>query len=610
MTKKDFLLILVVFAASSIFGCTRASVITMPKPLPSYIKGYKHVTVKMGRGADTGIFLNEGDLYSIFTDAFYKKYLLGERVGKEVLNNARYHGKSPTSGYLYLFTYSKVVIGVDVIVWATRDYGRMIQSLEKIAREDPENEVLQGAIEEATRRKEYYLASRKVTKEIEDTKKQIEALRTADKPTKPTSDVQKQEQLTLLEARLAELEKTQLELEEMKQKFEDEQERAETLEKELARREQKEKELMARLQTTAKTPPMIMVASPADQSQVQTRSIVVSGVAQDDQGIERLEMSVNGKPLGGMDERGLSVREEGHSPRFEFRETIQLKEGENHIQIRVVDTDDLWTEKRISVDFIKKGKSIWAVVVGINDYPNIRKLKYAVNDAKAFYEHLVGYSRVPRENVTMLLDEEATLTALKSALGTHLKNKAGEEDMVIIFFAGHGATEKDVASPDGDGLEKYILPYDADADDLYATALPMADISRIFTRIQSDRLVFIADSCYSGASGGRTIDISGIRANISDAFLERVAGGKGRVIMTASGANEVSEERDELGHGVFTYYLIEGLRGKADADKDGLITVDEIFGFVSEAVPRATGQEQHPVKKGTVEGRLVLGVVE
>jgi uncharacterized caspase-like protein len=72
----------------------------------------------------------------------------------------------------------------------------------------------------------------------------------------------------------------------------------------------------------------------------------------------------------------------------------------------------------------------------------------------------------------------------------------------------------------------------------------------------------------------------------------------------------VSEERDELGHGVFTYYLIEGLRGKADADKDGLITVDEIFGFVSDAVPRATGQEQHPVKKGTVEGRLVLGVVK
>ena len=95
----------------------------------------------------------------------------------------------------------------------------------------------------------------------------------------------------------------------------------------------------------------------------------------------------------------------------------------------------------------------------------------------------------------------------------------------------------------------------------------------------------------------------------SEAFFERIAGGKGRVIITASGANEVSVEKDELQHGVFTYYLVEGLRGKADADKDGLITIDEIYRFVSEHVPRATGQEQHPIKKGTVEGRLILSII-
>ncbi len=78
----------------------------------------------------------------------------------------------------------------------------------------------------------------------------------------------------------------------------------------------------------------------------------------------------------------------------------------------------------------------------------------------------------------------------------------------------------------------------------------------------------------------------------------------------ASGSNEVSAENDDIQHGVFTYYLIEGLKGKADMDKDGLITVDEAYRYVSYQVPRATGQEQHPVKKGTVEGRLILGVTE
>ncbi len=164
-------------------------------------------------------------------------------------------------------------------------------------------------------------------------------------------------------------------------------------------------------------------------------------------------------------------------------------------------------------------------------------------------------------------------------------------------------------STDGDGLEKYLLPWETDPSDLYSTAMPMREISHIFGRIRSDRLIFIADSCYSGASGGRTISVTGTRANITDGFLERITGGRGKVIITASAANEVSVEKDDLQHGVFTYYLLEGLRGAADMDNDGTITVDEAYRYVSEKVPRATGQEQHPVKKGSVEGNLVLSIM-
>jgi len=67
-------------------------------------------------------------------------------------------------------------------------------------------------------------------------------------------------------------------------------------------------------------------------------------------------------------------------------------------------------------------------------------------------------------------------------------------------------------------------------------------------------------------SGGRAVSISGMRANISDAFLDRLAGGKGKVIITASSANEVNVENEELRHGVFTYYMLQGLRGKADTE--------------------------------------------
>ena len=255
-------------------------------------------------------------------------------------------------------------------------------------------------------------------------------------------------------------------------------------------------------------------------------------------------------------------------------------------------------------------KNIWAVVIGINDYTNVPKLKYAVNDARAFYDHLTQYNNIPSENVTLLLDREANLRNLRSVLGTQLKARAGKEDMVIIFFAGHGACERDESSPDRDGLEKYFLPFDADPEDLYATALPMNEVSRILNRIHSERLVFLSDACYSGASGGRTINLTGIRANLSGAFLDRIAGGQGRIIISASGPNEVSAESDELRHGYFTYYLLEGLLGKADTDQDRIITVDEAYNYVSKHVPLATEQKQHPVKTGMVKGQLVLSVLE
>ncbi|MBI5969283.1 MAG: hypothetical protein HY882_15665 [Deltaproteobacteria bacterium] len=179
---------------------------------------------------------------------------------------------------------------------------------------------------------------------------------------------------------------------------------------------------------------------------------------------------------------------------------------------------------------------------------------------------------------------------------------------MIIYLAGHGATERDASSPDEDGLEKYILPHNADPRDLYASAMPMGEMAQIFQRISSERLVFISDTCYSGASGGRTVPVLGTRANISGGFLDRLTQGKGRVILTASDANEVSVEKDELKHGVFTYYLLEALRGKGDLDGDGMITVDEVYRYVSIKVPQATGQDQHPVRKGEMIGQIILGV--
>jgi hypothetical protein len=396
----------------------------------------------------------------------------------------------------------------------------------------------------------------------------------------------------------------------MKEKWDEERKKTRLLEKELEEQQQKEQELLTKLEKSSKTPPVIFIASPKNDETSENPFIFLSGVAVDDQGLQQLDIFINDKATEDQDLRGLKLAKLEYPKRFDLKERIPLNKGKNHIKIRAIDSDGLLTERILTIYRIERRRNIWAVVIGINDYQNIRKLRYSVNDANAFYHHLVAVNKIPSKNIILLKDEDATLTKIRSSLGTQLKNKAGKEDMVIIYFAGHGATEKDVTSPDGDGLEKYLLPYDVDPKDLYATALPMGEISRIFQRIQSERLIFIADSCYSGATGGRTISLTEIRANISDAFLDRIATGKGKIILTASGANEVSAEKKHLQHGVFTYFLLEGMKGKADTDQDGLITVDEAYRYVSRRVPDATNQEQHPVKRGAVEGQLILSIIE
>lgn len=430
-------------------------------------------------------------------------------------------------------------------------------------------------------------------------------------PAKPSAvDADRDEKVAALETKLAKLMETLTQLEVMKKQIEDQSKKSDLLAKELSEKEKREKELLTQLEESSKAAPVIVLTSPREDSTVEVNFVQLSGVVEDEKGLKHLEIYINDKPFTKGSDRGIRVAAEASTKRLEFRERVFLEKGANRLKVRAVDSDGLFAEKTVTVQYIEKLKNIWAVVIGIDKYPNIRQLKYAVNDAGLFYDHLVKRNQIPAGNVVLLLNQDATLTKIRSVLGTDLKNKAGKDDMVVIYFAGHGATERDAQSPDGDGLEKYLLPFDADLKDLYATALPMEELSRVFNRIRSERLIFIADACYSGASGGRTIGAGGMRASISEAFIDRIAGGKGRVIMTASGANEVSAEKDELGHGVFTYYLVEGLKGKADTDRDGLVTVDEAFNYVSRQVPAATAQEQHPVKKGTVEGRLILSITQ
>ncbi|MDP6086817.1 MAG: caspase family protein [Nitrospinota bacterium] len=198
----------------------------------------------------------------------------------------------------------------------------------------------------------------------------------------------------------------------------------------------------------------------------------------------------------------------------------------------------------------------FALLIGIDRYQDKRipKLDYTAADAKAMYAVLTdpNHGRFPKERVKLLLDERATAKNIRRHF-TWLRRNARPEDMVIVFCSGHGAPEEGGT---------YWVPYDAEIDDLGATAVGNAYITRELGRIRAKRLITFLDSCYSAAIVAKE---DKPKALFDQDFFKKFQG-TGRVTITASDGKELSLESKELRQGVFTHYLVQALKGKADTN--------------------------------------------
>jgi hypothetical protein len=625
-TRLAFIYLLLI----AIFACSSAPIVYPPKEAPSTVRFLEYIRLHGNEDKKfAGVELAQDDLISIMASGKIRMnrggrllgaYAVRVRIGEDIYGSpftvttgATF--SAPNSGKLYFeindsyYQDNSGFFDLTVVVWNTKKYAEIISFLEILKAKTSDQVAFQDAIDQAQFMLDIELAQKATSEKIETAKQELAELQQVDeKKIETTEAIPKLLQVQKLEKRLSELTAKMAELDELSRQLQQARGTTAELTRQLGELERRERDLVGKAVGPTASLPIILISSPEDNERSFADSLRLSGAAEDRNGLTRLEVYLNGSLIPSAEKGASGHTDGGYPKRLTFDRRLALKNGLNRIQVVATGLTGLSVEKHLTAHYTPWSRNVWAVVVGINDYPKLPNLKYAVNDAKAFFDLLAGDNLIPAANITLLVNEQATLRNLRSALGIRLKEAAGKDDMVIIYFAGHGAVEPDTKSPDADGLEKYLLAYDADPSELYATGLPMREIAHILERIRSERLIFIADSCYSGASGGRTVSTGGIRANISDTFLDRIAGGRGKVIITASAANEVSVEKDELQHGVFTYYLLEALKGAADTDGDGAVTVDEAYRYVSEKVPRATGQEQHPVKKGSVEGRLVLTI--
>lgn len=219
--------------------------------------------------------------------------------------------------------------------------------------------------------------------------------------------------------------------------------------------------------------------------------------------------------------------------------------------------------------------------IGINEYinPELNNLKYACKDASDVFDILTNDSLGECSKNDSILLLNPTKQDIEIALETLIMN-LDEDDTIIIYFAGHGRL-----SPD---YRLFLCPTDANPRALLSTCVNIDTISTLLDWTNCLRNVLILDCCYSGAIG------SSFRYRGNDSPNKSIEdmSGKGRIILTGSGAWEPSREDDNLENGLFTFHFIDGInKGTADLDGDGLISCNDIFNYTYEKVSENSVQE-------------------
>jgi uncharacterized caspase-like protein len=253
------------------------------------------------------------------------------------------------------------------------------------------------------------------------------------------------------------------------------------------------------------------------------------------------------------------------------------------------------TAPAISYQF---GGRKYAVVVGVSKYKfhegGLNDLRYADADARSISDFLRTRQGFADDELELLQNENATVENVRAALNMFLR-RARENDLIFVFIASHGAQDR------FDPKNLYLILQDTKVSDMPNTALKMSELQDLFSnRLRARQLVMVIDACHSAAIGsqqaGSTRQLERKENNTFSLYIEKGFNQEGRALLTSSDVNEVSEEGANWGggHGVFTWAVLRGLEGAADANHDRVVTTGELFDFVSDSVRAETSQRQNP----------------
>ena len=215
-----------------------------------------------------------------------------------------------------------------------------------------------------------------------------------------------------------------------------------------------------------------------------------------------------------------------------------------------------------------------ALIVGIESYASLPPAQYADLDANHFYDFAHHALGVPISRIKLLTDAQAGRTDLLKAMRTWMKSEiAGGKSDVYIFFAGHGLASDD-------GTKTYLLPTDGDLGLLDETSILRDDL--IASAKGARTITLFLDTCYSGGTRGTEVLLAGARPI---AIVPDESGLPANVTLLAAATGaQLSSTYDVAQHGLFSYWLMKGLEGEAEANGDRTITMGELHDYVSKRV--------------------------
>ena len=354
----------------------------------------------------------------------------------------------------------------------------------------------------------------------------------------------------------------------------------------------KKAEGLADIRKGIQSPPEVRIVSPRPNSQFNTDTITIKVAAKDTGGgIDEIRLYHNGKALGDA-QRGVKIVGTAGETVRDF--TVTLVDGLN--TFRAVGFSSDRTESNpyeIAVQLAAPSKdvSLYVFAVGINKYKNpALNLNYAVPDAQGIASFFRNTGKLFKEvNISELYDEKAT----KEGILAKLKEltKTNPQDAVLIYLAGHGENVKEVW---------YFIPheltYPEREDHVQTKGLSSMELAAAMKNIRAQKTLILVDACKSGAV------LVAFRGFEDRKALSQLSRSTGTHVVAASTKDQFAAEVKDLGHGVFTYTLLEGLKGKAAAGSD-TVTVRKLMGYIEEQLPEITKKYKQEAQFPVVDSR-------